>query len=138
MVASTQALPKSHSSPALFAPWLDMLILGGLSIALFPLLFYIDRNAPMYYSSATMAQILLIFSILANHPHNAATYYRVYADLREARKYKYSAIWAPLLLLIPLVLSYAMPSVVAPWFFKTYFLTVSYHYAGQSYGISLI
>lgn len=138
MVASTQALPKSHSSPALFAPWLDMLVLGGLSIALLPLLFYIDRNAPTYYSGATMAQILLIFSILANHPHNAATYYRVYGDLREAAKYKYSAIWAPLLLLIPLVLSYAMPSVVAPWFFKTYFLTVSYHYAGQSYGISLI
>lgn len=138
MVSSTQTLTKSQNSPALFAPWFDMLILGGLSLLLLPVIFYLDGLVPGYYTTATMGTILLSLAVLTNYPHLAATYYRVYGDMREVAKYKYTAILVPLLLIVPLVFSFAMPSVVAPWFFKIYFLIVSYHYAGQSYGISLI
>lgn len=122
----------------IFSPLVDLLILGGVSILCFGLCQAIDFVTPYFKLNNLGIQIVFFLSLLINQPHYSATYYRVYRSWAETKRYAVVAIWLPLLLAGTAVASFLAPDTVAGWFCKAYFLTVSYHYAGQTYGIALI
>lgn len=122
----------------IFSPLLDFAVLGAVPLILFLVFQIIDMISPYLTANKFGLEALVWLSYIINQPHYTATYYRVYRSWSETRRYAVAAIWAPLLLILLVIGCFAAPTVVAPWFCKAYFLTVSYHYAGQNYGIGLI
>jgi len=82
--------------------------------------------------------LLVWGSILVNFPHYAATYYRVYRDTNQVRRYPVQAIWAPGLLLVVAAACFLFPDRLTPWVAFLYLTASGYHYAGQTYGVSMI
>ncbi len=114
------------------------MILGGISLLVFVICQIADSVSPFMRTNTAGAQLILFLSFIVNQPHYSATYYRVYRGWDEVKRYSIVSIWLPLVLLILAAGCFAAPQAMAPWFCKAYFLSVSYHYAGQTYGIALI
>lgn len=138
MVSATASFDSSKAQSGIWGDLFDFLLLGGWSLLLLPFFLWVDHAYPTLTGNSTCAQLLFVCAVLVNHPHNAATYQRVYGSLSEIKKYPFSAIVAPLVLIAVVLASYVYQGTVAPWLFKAYLLTTSYHYAGQSYGVGLI
>ncbi|HEY9686667.1 MAG TPA: hypothetical protein V6C52_06810 [Coleofasciculaceae cyanobacterium] len=126
--------PKQASS-WLFAPWLDILCLGGLSLVAFLAVMFLNMTGE---PSQDILVALLFLNIFINYPHYSATYYRVYRRTSEIRKYPLEAIWSPLLLTALGVLCSFSPAIAVPWLGFVYIVFSGYHYSGQTYGVSMI
>lgn len=138
MVGASISIPKPKREIAIFSPFLDFVILGGVSILCFAVLQTMELLTPFMRADDRIMQMVFVFGLLINQPHYSATYYRVYSSLSEAKRYPIVAFWMPLVLGLILVGCFFSPTGIAPWYCKAYFLTVAYHYSGQSYGVALI
>lgn len=138
MVGASISVPKEKGENAIFSPILDALVLGGISILCFAVLQAMEMLTPFMHADSKVMTAVFILGLLVNQPHYSATYYRVYRNSAEAKRYPIVAFWVPLVLGLIGIACFFSPSGIAPWFCKAYFLTVAYHYSGQSYGIALI
>jgi len=135
MVSSSAAI--TGQPRGIFSPAVDLLVLGGVSMLCFAICQAIDLVTPMLKVNNLGIQIIFYLSLVINQPHYSATYYRVYRSWSETKRYAVVALWLPILL-SGIAVACFFSSDLAGWFCKAYFLTVSYHYAGQTYGIALI
>ncbi len=113
---------------------IDFLLIGGGSIVLFLLL-------PLFQDGTRTAQVVevgLWLTWVGNWPHFSATSFRLYGRLDHLRQYPITAVAAPLLVLAGSAASFTWPLLVAPLFVKVFLLWSSYHYSGQTLGISLL
>ncbi len=132
------AHPQAPASPAgiwFFSPWLDMLCLGGLSIAAFVpfLLLGVTGDA-----SDALIKLTVAGNVLVNYPHYAATYYRVYPRPDEVRKYRFEAIVAPVILAILCTFGVIYHQTWLPWLVLAYISYSGWHYSGQAFGVAMI
>ncbi|MBX9666502.1 MAG: hypothetical protein K2X93_02740 [Candidatus Obscuribacterales bacterium] len=116
----------------------DIFVLGGFSIFLYGVCVAVDRASPFLTIHPNVVQAVIVCTWLINYPHYTATYHRAYRSMGEVKRHPIVAIWLPAIMLALLAATFVFPSALGGWYCKAYFLTVAYHYAGQSYGISLI
>lgn len=116
----------------------DIFVLGGISIFLYGVCVAVDRASPFLKIHPNVVQAVIVCTWLINYPHYTATYHRAYRSMGEVKRHPIVAIWLPAIMLALLAATFVFPSALGGWYCKAYFLTVAYHYAGQSYGISLI
>ncbi len=121
-------------SPYLVSLPVDFLLAGGGSILLFLML-------PCLYDGPMTPRLLsasLYLTWLGNWPHNAATNFRLYGSSNGFRRYPFTAVGVPLLVLVGVLGSFSAPVTFAPYFVKVTLSWILYHYCGQSIGISLL
>ena len=126
--------------PAPQTPWLfgrrvDYLCAGSLTFLIFLPLLALNITTP---TPAFLGTVLIVGNVLVNAPHYAATYYRVYRDKAQILKYPVEAVAAPALLTLTAAACFVFPSSVTPWVAFAYIASTGYHYAGQTYGVSMI
>jgi hypothetical protein len=114
----------------------DYFFVGGITIFAFLILSitytigHVDKT--WIYSVAA----LLVW--VCNWPHFAATNYRLYHTKENILQYPVTAMVTPPLLIVVVILAFALPTVIAPPLIAFYLLWSSYHFCGQSVGITLI
>ena len=125
-----------RAQPAwLFSPAIDYACAGGLTFLIFLPVLLLNITAPR---PELIGTLLIWGNILVNCPHYAATYYRVYRDKSEILKYPVEAIIAPIVLSFIAAACFVYPTIVTPWVAYAYLAISGYHYAGQTYGVSMI
>ena len=112
----------------------DFLMIGGLSLIVFLILFPL-RGAEKSLHAVYLAAFLLW---VGNWPHFAATNWRLYHAKENLRQYPLTAFVVPLLLLGAVAASFISPKDIAPYFVKLYLFWSPYHFSGQTMGLSLI
>jgi hypothetical protein len=119
----------------LFTPVVDYLCVGSLTFLVFLPVLILNVTTP----TPRLVNGLLVWgSILVNFPHYAATYYRVYRDTNQVRRYSVQAVWVPALLSVVAAACFLFPDRLTPWVAFVYLTASGYHYAGQTYGVSMI
>ena len=115
----------------------DFLLVGGLSILAFAVLYFTGGEAHQGRSGAiiTLGQQLLW---VCNWPHFAATSYRLYHSRDNIRQYPLTALGIPWLILAVMIGSVVYPDTIAPYFVMGYLLWSPYHFSGQTVGVSMI
>ena len=114
--------------------WLDLAVIGGLSIAVFAV-------ARIFFSgpaSREIGQAAAVLSVFVNYPHFSATLYRLYENPDNVRRFPLTAIALPVLLTGAIAASLWWPDLVAPYFILLFLLWSPYHYSGQTVGITMI
>jgi len=134
VVSQPVAAPR-NSNPWIVNPWIDTLCVGSvLGMGLFAL-FYItgyQNRTPEVIAAGYM------LSIVCNWPHFAASYVRLYSSMNNVREYASVAVWGPIALTAGVIGTIMAPTVVGPWFCKTFLIWAGHHYSGQTYGIAMI
>jgi hypothetical protein len=113
-------------------PVVDLLVMGGLSIA--ALGFFATVDVPRERLVALSFALLL----LCNYPHFAATSYRLYSSPENRAQYPYTAYGTPLLVLSGVVASLLSPVFVAPAFVKFFLLWSPFHFSAQTVGLTVL
>lgn len=113
-------------------PVVDLLVMGGLSIALLGLFAAFDL--PRERMIALSFTLLLV----CNYPHFAATSYRLYANPENRAQYPYTAYGTPILVLSGVVASFLSPAFVAPAFVKFFLLWSPFHFSAQTVGLTVL
>jgi hypothetical protein len=114
--------------------WVDMLIIGGLSILTWVVLLAFYRSAdtqPIFWLS-------LVLSLVANYPHFSATVYRLYQSPDNIRQFPVTAYGLPLILFGAVAASFWQPNVIAPYLLMLFLLWSPYHYSGQTIGLTMV
>ena len=75
---------------------------------------------------------------MCNWPHFSATNYRLYHSFGNIMQYPLTALLVPWLILVTMIGAILSPMVIAPLFVKLFFWWSSYHFCGQSFGITMI
>jgi len=114
--------------------FVDYALIGGASIALFATLMLVNRTE----RTTEVIQAGAILAWFINWPHFSATNWRLYHSKANIAQYPVTAIAVPFLVLAGAVASFGSPARIAPCFVKLFLLWSSYHFCGQSLGISLI
>ena len=112
----------------------DFFFIGGASI-----LTYIFIEL-FYTASRTSEVITLGFFLMwvINWPHFSMSTYRLYQSRANINQYPITAFVIPFVVLGGVILSFAFPLLVAPYFVKLFMLWSPYHFSGQTIGISLV
>lgn len=112
----------------------DFFFIGGSSFLLFFLfvLFYTDLRTPEVISAAVMLAWII------NWPHFSMSTYRLYQSQSNTKQYPITAYIIPFVVLGGVFMSFAYPTLVAPYFVKLFLLWSPYHFSGQTIGITLI
>jgi hypothetical protein len=126
--------PAAQSS-WLFGPRVDYLCAGSLTFLIFLPLLVLNVTTP---TPAVVGTLLILGNVLVNSPHYAATYYRVYRAKAQILKYPTEAVVAPAVLTLVAAACFIFPTALTPWVAFVYLATSGYHYAGQTYGVSMI
>ena len=119
----------------LFGPRVDYLFAGSLTFLIFLPLLVLNVTTP---TPAVVGTLLILGNVLVNSPHYAATYYRVYRGKAEILEYPLEAVVAPAVLALVAAACFVFPTSLTPWVAFVYLATSGYHYAGQTYGVSMI
>ena len=119
----------------LFGPRVDYLCAGSLTFFIFLPLLVLNITTP---TPAVVGTLLILGNVLVNSPHYAATYYRVYRSKAQILKYPVEAVVAPTILALVAAVCFVFPTSLTPWVAFAYLATSGYHYAGQTYGVSMI
>jgi len=136
------AAVRPPASPSLPRPtslyfvnaWVDVGVIGGISIVTYILLRLLTKNERAS-EAITLAYQL---SWVCNWPHFSATNYRLYHSWDNIKQYPLTALAVPPLLVLLVIGSILSPTGVAPYLVKIFFLWSSYHFSGQTLGITLI
>ena len=112
----------------------DFFFIGGSSFVLFAalLLFYTDVRTPEVITAAVM------LSWLINWPHFSMSTYRLYQSQTNTKQYPVTSYVIPFVVLGGVMLCFAFPDMVAPYFVKLFLLWSPYHFSGQTLGITFI
>lgn len=84
------------------------------------------------------AQLAVFMTYIINHPHFAATNYRLYHNKDNIMQYPFTALVIPWLILAAVIGSFYSPDFIAVIFYKVFMYWSPYHFSGQTLGISLI
>lgn len=145
---STSAL-TSPQSPAKLYPWIVnrfvdfFFVYGGLVwIFLLVNLLVLGWNVPSNANSGThFARALLVAVLLGQHlfadSHTAATYLRIYPGADNRQRFEFFTKYLPLALVPTFFYGLIAPGGAGDLIYL-YLLLVFWHYAAQSFGISLI
>ncbi len=130
--SSSSTTPRSPASLYLAGPWLDGLLIGGASIAVYAA-FRLLR-AP----GGESVDAFSIFSLawLINGAHFSATSWRLYSRWENVRRYPVTAAIVPLLMAAAVAFCLRRPEATLPYFVKLYLLWSAYHYSGQTCGVT--
>ncbi|HVM94992.1 MAG TPA: hypothetical protein VMT89_01330, partial [Candidatus Acidoferrales bacterium] len=112
----------------------DFTFAGGLSIATFVVLW--SFGSPQ--QTVLAREILLTLVWFINYPHFSATLQRLFRRRENAAQYPLTAYLLPLVVLGGIVASFASPHTFAPYFVKLMLMWSSYHFSGQTLGVTLI
>jgi len=112
----------------------DVAVMGGVSIALYVILWLINANA----RTSTVISLGAALVWIINYPHFSATSYRLYRSQDNIRQYPLTAYAVPVLLVAGAVLSLQSPTVIAPFFVKFFQIWSPYHFSGQTFGIGML
>lgn len=113
----------------------DYLIIGLASIVTFAAFFLIYGDSKTVLWVAPLA---LTMQYIINHPHFAATNYRLYHNKENIMQYPFTALVIPWLILAAVIGSFYSPDYIAVIFYKVFMYWSPYHFSGQTLGISLI
>jgi hypothetical protein len=114
--------------------WVDVLVVGGASIATFLALKVLHSGE----RTETVLAIAAGLTFVCNWPHFSATNYRLYRSTDNIRQYPLTAVLIPFVVLAGVVASFYAPATFAPYFVKAYLIWSPYHFSGQNLGISMI
>jgi len=128
---------RQPAAPAgwLFGPRVDYLCAGSLTFFIFLPLLVLNVTTP---NPAFINTLVILGNVLVNSPHYAATYYRVYRGKARILEYPIEAVVAPAILAVVAAACFVFPTSLTPWVAFAYLATSGYHYAGQTYGVSMI
>ena len=126
------ALPQQHLY-FVNAP-VDYLVVGfGSILAFLGLMFTYGTESVLW-----AAQLALAMQIVINHPHFAATNYRLYHNRDNIMQYPITALVIPWVILAVVIGSFYSPRFIAPIFYKVFMYWSPYHFSGQTLGVTLI
>ncbi|MEQ1758209.1 MAG: hypothetical protein ABL986_07815 [Vicinamibacterales bacterium] len=136
MTASPPATPVTAGArrPFFVNLPIDVAIMGGLSIALYVVLWLVNANV----RTSTVISLGATLVWIINYPHFSATSHRLYRSRDNRRQYPLTAYLVPVLLLIGAWLSLQSPTGVAPYFVKFFQIWSPYHFSGQTFGIGML
>jgi hypothetical protein len=126
-----------HPAPKqvyLVHPLIDLICMGGLSMVLLAFLAMSDNQA--YTSSMVTLSGVLVWAI--NWPHFSATSHRLYSVAENRRQYPLTTYLIPVLVLLGIFGSFMEPVLFAPLFVKIHLIWSSYHFSGQTAGLTLV
>ncbi len=114
--------------------YVDYLVVGlGSIFAFVALLFTYGTESALW-----AAQLALAMQIVVNHPHFAATNYRLYHNRDNIMQYPITALVIPWVILAVVIGSFYSPKFIAPIFYKVFMYWSPYHFSGQTLGVTLI
>lgn len=128
--------PPDHPSRCLYFVngWLDAVLIGGLSIAVFVgLRLFTDGQA-----TPAAVRAASILSVFVNYPHFSATVYRLYQSPANIRQFPVTSLGLPIVLVGAVAASLWQPQWVAPYFVTLFLIWSPYHYSGQTIGITML
>jgi hypothetical protein len=114
------------------SPAVDLLAMGGLSLALYPLLVL----APL--SSSGVAAAVMALWWVGNWPHFSATLHRLYGAREHVRQFPFTAWLLPPLIVATAVAVFTWPVRLAGPFVALVVIWSVYHFSGQTLGLTLI
>lgn len=114
--------------------YVDYFVIGLGSIFAFVALLYTYGTE----SALWAAQLALAMQIVINHPHFAATNYRLYHNRDNIMQYPITALVIPWVILAVVIGSFYSPRFIAPIFYKVFMYWSPYHFSGQTLGVTLI
>lgn len=126
------ALPQQHLY--FVNASVDYLVVGfGSILAFLGLMFTYGTESVLW-----AAQLALAMQIVINHPHFAATNYRLYHNRDNIMQYPITALVIPWVILAVVIGSFYSPRFIAPIFYKVFMYWSPYHFSGQTLGVTLI
>ncbi len=136
---ATSALPSPVAVPSVPSRYfinapVDTLFVGGASLLFYLLIVYVQggaRTPVIYETAAALAWVV-------NWPHFSATAFRLYGARANLKQYPITATLSPIIVTALVACCFAFPQTVAPNFVKLFFYWSSYHFSGQTIGISLL
>ena len=132
--------PPKPTSLYFVNAFVDFSVIGGLSIVAYLVLAYLILYLKLQ-NNERVVQGITITALLAwvcNWPHFSATNYRLYHSIGNIMQYPLTALLVPWLILVTMIGAILSPLVIAPMFVKLFFWWSSYHFCGQSFGITMI
>jgi len=113
-------------------PLVDFACIGGLSLltlGVFSLVFGSALNNDA-------ARLSVVMSYVINWPHFSATAYRLFRRKETVLEYPLTSVLMPVLVICGVLLSFARPETIAPYFVKLFLIWSPYHFSGQTFGLS--
>jgi hypothetical protein len=139
-----QAAVATTRYPWIVNPIIDFLfVFGGLIWIMLGINYlFLGWNVPKpIVEGDGVTKFLMIMVLLGQHvfsdAHTAATYMRIYPTEESRRRFRFFCLWLPLLML-PVFLYGECGQGGAGNLVYLYLITVFWHYASQTFGISLI
>jgi hypothetical protein len=119
---------------AVLAPWLDVLVVGGASLVLLPILLVVAPASMRAFAGGT----LVLLGVLFNWPHFIASYFLLYASKETIRRHRVAAIHVPVLLGLytaaAVIVARSQP-VFANLLIVVSGVYLARHYTGQAWGM---
>lgn len=119
---------------AMTTPWLDLVLVGGASIALFVLWLGLDLDV----GSRLTLQRFYFINFLINAPHFMASYKLLYGAPDKRKTYPGVVLWTPILLAVWSLVglaTYGQHRVILEALFGASVVSLSWHYTGQAWGM---
>ncbi len=126
--------PAKPTSMYFVNAYVDFAVIGGLSIVTYLVLrFGVDNQR-----YATGITIAAMFAWVCNWPHFSATSYRLYHSMDNIMQYPLTALVVPWFIVAAMIGAILSPGLIAPYLVKLFFWWSSYHFCGQTFGITMI
>ncbi len=111
-----------------------MMALGGLSALWFVAmqLFHSGVREPWVWQSAAFLAWVI------NWPHFSATNHRLYASRAHVAQYPLTAVLVPVVVVGGAIASCLRPDAIAPYYVKLFLMWSTYHFSGQTLGLTLL
>lgn len=130
-------MTSSSRQGAIISLPVDFLLIGGLSIIHFALIMafkeQISSNTLLWLASfaAPLTWVL-------NHPHFAATSWRLYRSREDQKQFPFTAYVLPVIMVALCGIALLHPEDFGPWYVKIYLLWSPYHFSAQTLGVTLL
>lgn len=113
---------------------LDIICVGGASIALLLPLLFMPKDSALYFGALGFP----VLNVILNYPHFMASYRLLYRSWTNVKAHLNAAVWVPLLLLMWSVLGLSLAeedgSVVHLMIISSA-IYIAWHYTGQAWGM---
>ena len=130
---------KNHQY--LLSPKTDWLTIGGLSLILFPIFFFLIPNDSALSEKA--GWFLYAIAFVVNYPHFTVAYQLLYGDYRHLLLKDFRFIWAGII--VPILLfgyivwaHFAQSEAMLAYFVEFMFVIVGWHFTKQAYGAVMV